>query len=170
MDSFTRLNTQGPFIGVFITFLSFLLNSCPWDLCKTVVDILEVPLKLTLYHFKHVNWRRLRKNNSLQECIPVGCVPPAVIAVFPAKYAPCHAHIPATHAPCHAFPLPHMPPMHTPLHHHTCPLPCMPPPCHISPHHACPLPHMTPDMHAPLMNRMTDRCKNITLPQLRCPR
>ena len=78
-----------------------------------------------------------------QECIPVGCVPPASVAASPARTPP------ARHAP------PHMPPLchaHHPLHH-TCPspLPCIPPFA----------------THALPVNRMTDRCKNITLPQLR---
>ena len=68
---------------------------------------------------------------------------------------------------------------------HTCPLPCTPStmhaPCHAHPLcHTCPpLPLTPPTMHAPLpctsphhtcppppMNRITDRCKNITFPQL----
>ena len=79
-------------------------------------------------------------------------------------HVPRHAHLP----PGHACPPPHMPP------------PCMPP------HHACPPWHAcSPTMHAPLamhtprtctppgharpalpVNRMTNRCKNITLPQI----
>ena len=93
---------------------------------------------------------------------------------------------PATDAPpSHTPPWPHTPPlpcmpsfaMHTPLPwiplHHACrpsphpPLPCMPP------HHACPLCHTCPlhhahspsPMHAPHVNRMTDACEYITLPQ-----
>ena len=73
-----------------------------------------------------------------QECIPVGCVPPAHWPYFivsagggeacipchawpPATYAPCHAHPPATHAPLPCTPpATHGPPaMHTPCH--TCP-------------------------------------------------
>ena len=107
-----------------------------------------------------------------QECIPVGYVPSAAVAVTPATQAPCHAHPPphmpppTMHAPCHACPhpchacphpcqacpppLPSIPPCHT------CPLPCMPP-CHTcpshhtpSPNHACPLPCYTcpPPHHA----------------------
>ena len=68
-----------------------------------------------------------------QECIPVGCVPPAAIAVSPATHAPCHACSPATYSPptMHA-PLPCMSPCHA------CPLPWMPP-CD-----SLPLPHMSP--------------------------
>ena len=44
-----------------------------------------------------------------QECIPVGCVPSAAVAVSPAMHAPRHvtphhACTPATHTPCHACP------------------------------------------------------------------
>ena len=28
--------------------------------------------------------------NDKQECIPVGCVPPAAVAVSPAMHTPCH--------------------------------------------------------------------------------
>ena len=80
-----------------------------------------------------------------QECIPVGCVPPA--------HWP-YLVVSAMHAPCHTCP----PAMHAPL------LPCMPPP-----HHACPLPRMPPAMHAPLWTEfLTHASENITLPQLRC--
>ena len=66
-----------------------------------------------------------------QECIPVGCVPSAAVAVSPAT----HYHSPPA-PPC---PLPRRPPAtHAPLPH--IPLPCMPPrhtcpPCHA--HSAC---------------------------------
>ena len=66
--------------------------------------------------------------------------------------------------PCHLFP------------YHACPSPCMPPPCmppctpchapamhvpcHACPHYTCPLHACSP------VNRLTDRCKNITFPQL----
>ena len=115
-----------------------------------------------------------------QECIPVGCVPPAhwPYLVVSAMHAPLQCMPPALHAPHHACP----PAMYAP--HHACPLPCMPPathtPCHASipchpwpppptpPCHACPLPHMPPPaMHAPLpcmppplwTEWLTDRCK-----------
>ena len=78
------------------------------------------------------------KNHEQQECIPVGCVPPAHWPYLVISHA--------------CPPQPHTPPatMHTP------PWPCMPPY-----NHACP-PTTT---HAPPVNRMTNRCKNITLPQ-----
>ena len=56
---------------------------------------------------------------------------------------PRHTRPPAMHAPV----------TYTPATH--APLPCMPP-CHAHPS----------VMHAPPMNRITDRCKNITFPQL----
>ena len=88
---------------------------------------------------------------------PLPCMPPRHTPLLPCM------------PPCHACPPPHMPPLpHTPL-------PCMPPTMHAPlPCPSChaPLPHMPP-CHArlptthtsPLVNRMTDRCKNITLPQ-----
>ena len=73
-----------------------------------------------------------------QECIPVGCVPSAAVAISPATYA---------------WPLPCMPP-----------LPYMPPaipaPCGTHP-----LPRMPP-CHAHPQRGQTDTCKNITFPQL----
>ena len=103
-------------------------------------------------------WYRLNWDKQ-QECIPIGCVLYATVAVSPATHAfphlprmpPSHACLlphthPATHTLCHAclpatHPLPckHPPPPHMPL------LPCMPP---------------------PPVNRITDRCKNITFTQL----
>ena len=70
-----------------------------------------------------------------QECIPVGCVPPAAIAIFPATHTPCHTCSPAMHAPHHTCPLPCMPlpctppAMHMPPPCMPIPLPCMPPHC-----------------------------------------
>ena len=63
-----------------------------------------------------------------QECIPVGCVPSAAVAISPAMKCP-----PAMHAPCYPCP----PPPHMPS------LPCTSP-CYPCPHHACPLPSMSP--------------------------
>ena len=105
-----------------------------------------------IHRYVHHSVDRLNKIIFLkQECIPVGCVPSAAMAVSPATHAPCHAHPPTIHTPHLACPLPHMPPYHTfPL---PCmppamdnPLPCMPPPCHA---HTLPLPHIPPAMHAP---------------------
>ena len=100
--------------------------------------------------------------------MPVGCVPSTSVAVSPACMPPCHAHPPATHTtPCHACPLP----MYTPTLCHAHPLHYAYHLCHACPH---PLPH-TPlfAMHIPLchtcppVNRITDRCKNITFLQFR---
>ena len=74
-----------------------------------------------------------------KECIPVGCVPPAAMVISPAT--------------------------------HTSPLPCMPPAMHAAP----PTMQTPPAMHAspcharppPPVNRITDACEHITLPQLR---
>ena len=71
-----------------------------------------------------------------QECIPVGCVPPASVAISPAM------HTPTMHAPCHTPPAMHVLTMHVPLA--TPPLLCMPPS-----HHAPPC-------------RQTNTCENIT--------
>ena len=89
---------------------------------------------------------------SKQECIPVGCIPSAAVAVSPAMYAPPHMP-PAMHAtcyacsPCHACSPPaHAPPAtHAPCH--ACPLLCMAP-CHIHP-----LPCMHPATHTPPLPR-----------------
>ena len=121
-----------------------------------------------------------------QECIPVGYVPSAAVAVTPAMQAPCHAHPPphmpppTMHAPCHACPpalhTPHPCQAYPPATHapsHAC-LPCHTCPSHHTPtpNHACPLPCYTcPPYYAlPPVNRITDVCENITLPQLCCGR
>ena len=69
----------------------------------------------------------------LQECIPVGCVPPAAVAVSPATHAPPPPH--------HARPWPHMTPCYAhPLSH------AYPPVTHAPPlSHAC-----SPTTHPPL--------------------
>ena len=79
--------------------------------------------------------------NTEQECIPVGCVLLAQVAIPSGMHAPptthvplCHAHPSVTHIPATHAPLPHMPPYHA----H--------PPCHMcTPWHACCL-----AMHTPL--------------------
>ena len=113
-----------------------------------------------------------------QECIPVGCVPSAAVAVSPATPPhhvcplplPCMPLLPCTTPPRHTSPdthalLPCTPPaMHTPTTHalHHAWIPAMHASCH-----ACPLPH-TPSHHTclPPVDRMTDACENITFPQL----
>ena len=83
-------------------------------------------------------------NMKEQEYIPVGCVPPASVATSPASMPP------TMHAPCHT------PPPCTPR------LPCMPPATHGPPLWMPPATQPPPPV-----NRITDRCKNITFPQLR---
>ena len=77
-----------------------------------------------------------------QECIPVGCVPSAAVAVSPTMHAPLpHTHPPATHAP--------PPAMHAP--YQACPT-AMHAPCYVPPamHAPQPCTPPAPCMHAPL--------------------
>ena len=112
--------------------------------------------------------RQVSGSQRQQECILVGCILPAAIAVFPATHTPsCHTCPSATHAPpsCHACPLPRSPPtMHVPGYTHLALLhtPCYA--CHPATHapspcHACP---------PPWTEFLTKACENITLPQPRC--
>ena len=80
-------------------------------------------------------------------------------------------HTPLPCTPCHASPLPcHA----SPLPCHVSPLPCHAPPAtHSLPHtpcHTSPIPPHDPPLPAMLdplpVNRITDRCKNFTFPQL----
>ena len=85
----------------------------------------------------------------------VGCAcPSAMDAPLPCT--------PATYTrPCHKCLLPCIP---LTMHTH---LPCMPPAIHAT-WHTCPLTMHAPSCHAGTpVNKMTDRCKNISLPQLR---
>ena len=83
---------------------------------------------------KNVTFVRGCINFSLiQECIPVGFVPPTAVAVSPATHAPA-MHAPTMHTPGHAHP------------HHACPCHTRPLPCMLV-HHTCPHP----------VNRITDR-------------
>ena len=105
------------------------------------------------------------------------CTPPSMHALLPCTL--CHTCHPAMHAlhamdaPYHAcLPWPCMPPaIHIPLH--TCTPAMHAPTMHVYHGHACPLPCMPPTTHLPTilaklpMNRITDRCKNITFLQLR---
>ena len=110
-----------------------------------------------------------------------------------AMHASHHAHNPFamhtplrhTHPPSLCMPpppSPHTPPSPCTLLHHACPpLPCTPPQSnhacplsgatmHPSPrsNHPCPPPEAT--THAPPVNRITDRCKNITFANYVCGR
>ena len=71
----------------------------------------------------------------------------------------CHAHPLTTHVPCHTCPPPSMP---TAMCASTMYAPCdAHPPCHT----CLPTTHTPCYAHSPV-NRITDRCKNITFPQL----
>ena len=110
-----------------------------------------------------------------QECISVGFVPPAhwpFLVVFYTRPSATMHPLATTHTPqqprmppstTHAPQQPHMPPSN-----HTCPLATT---------HAPQQPHMPPaTMHAPSnhahppVNRITDRCKNITFANYVCGR
>ena len=97
--------------------------------------------------------RKVKKTMLEQECIPVGSVPSAAVAVSPTTHTPCHAQPPSPHMP----PLPRTSPFAT----HAPPLPHMPHLCHAHPLPQYPLPCMPPPV-----DRMTDACENITFPQL----
>ena len=128
-----------------------------------------------IHRYVHHSIDRLNKIIFLkQECIPVGCVPSAAVAVSPAMHAPMPCmtpsplpHIPPAthspcHAPCHAFPLPWTPlcHAHTPAMH--APMPCTPLALpHIPPAMDTPLPcmppcHTCPPLHIP-HNGQNDR-------------
>ena len=79
---------------------------------------------------------------TLVKHIPVGCVPPAAVAVSPAMHAPHHAHPPCAHAPLSCTPLL---PCITCHHAHAHPLTMLK--CHAhTPYHAC---IACPPCHAP---------------------
>ena len=110
----------------------------------------------------------------------------------PAHTPPAHTHSPKSHTPLITHPH-HSPWSHTPIPNcmlryvppaqlhagiHTHPLPhCMlgythPVPLHVGIQTPCPIgcwdTHLLPHCmlgYTPLVNRMTDRCKNITFPQ-----
>ena len=136
---------------------------------------------------------RMRTACSMTGRISAGCIPRMTPLFATPPLSPhmpnlCHACPPfATHAPlCHACPpLPHMPPLcHTCPPHHACP----------PSNHACPpgatthtpqeqprmppratmhTPHLHPPgatTHGPPVNRITDRCKNITFANYVCGR
>ena len=130
--------------------------------------------KLYEFYYRHViifNDVHKRRKSAQQECILVGCVPSAAVAVSPATHT--HPTLPrmrlqtCTH-PCHACPpttptaVP--PVMPTAMHaaYHTCPPP------HTSP----PATRPSPATHVPChvwpqwTEWLTDTCKNITFPQL----
>ena len=97
--------------------------------------IVDSPPEICLIN---ISVRKHIRKQKQQECIPVGCVPPAAIDVFPATYAPHATHAPLPHMPhCHACSChTHLPAMHAPTTH--VPPPWTPWPCTSS------LPHMPP--------------------------
>ena len=127
-----------------------------WLLQWTVHILLECIL---VFHFHAVFGKNLAK----QECIPVGCILPTVIVIFPATHTPqppcmpptTHAP-PAMHAPCHTCPPYHACPQQACPPCHTCP-----PATHAPPHHVCPSPNHA---HFPWTEFLTHACENITLP------
>ena len=113
-------------------------------LCTNSINFTNSPMQtVTVRDFRRIRTRNKETTKLKQECIPVGCVPSAAVAVSPATHTPCYACPSATPPPmphmrpCHAHPLPHTPAMHVP-----------------------------PAMRALPVNRITDKCKNITFPQL----
>ena len=67
-----------------------------YDIFTTLQEIYgKVSLKFP------VTWAQILSHYLKQECIPVGCVPPAAVAISPAMHAPLphRACSPATHAP-----------------------------------------------------------------------
>ena len=93
--------------------------------------------------------------NTEQECVPVGCVLLAQVAIPSGMPPPPHhtcSPLPCTLL-CHTNPC------------HTSPLPCTSP-CHMcTPWHACCLAvHTTPPCHACPPRGQTGVCENITLP------
>ena len=101
----------------------------------------------------HTDQKRERKDQR-QECIPVGCVPPAHWSYLRISSYPTHTPPPPTPIPGAT--------MHPPRSNHASPpeQPCTPPP-RATTHAPPPEQPRTP----PSVNRMTNRCKNITLPQ-----
>ena len=89
-----------------------------------------------------------------QECIPVGCIPPAAVAIRGGSPpgTPLEQIPPRTRHP--PFPADQAPPWDQ-----------APPPRADTP-----TPPPGPGTSPPPVNRITDACKNITLPQLRCGR
>ena len=147
-----------------VNFCVYLCTSYSWVLKKL---ILKYPV------FKcHIKIK--------QECIPAGCVPPAHWPYLVVSHA-CPPQ-----ATMHPPEQPRMPPLEQPhmppWSNHACPpreQPCMPPRAtrHAPPEQPCMPPgattHAPPPQQPrtpPPVNRMTNRCKNITLPQLRCGR
>ena len=113
-------------------------------------------------HFPKPAWK--------QECIPVGCVPPArnhTVGGLPDRDPPGQKPPPKQRPPWTETPLDRDPPRQRPSldrdpqdRDPLRPLWTETPPWTEPP----------PGQRPPYRNRITDRCKNITLPQLRCGR
>ena len=124
---------------------------------------------------------RERQSSKKQECIPVGCVPPAAVDITGGLHAPPGADPPGRHPPPEQAPprpdppqlppwmwawtrSPSTPPLDVGLGLETCKA------CHAG----IPPPLETwckacwDTTTPPPVNRITDACENITLPQLRC--
>ena len=110
----------------------------------------------------------IRKHKTEQECIPVGCVPPSAVAVGGVCLSACwdpHLGVGLETNPPRCGPGDPPPQGQTPQlgpgdlqgmlgYHH--------PPWRPATRHA--------GIPSPPANRITDTCKNITLPKLRCGR
>ena len=84
---------------------------------------------------KHTIWQDFCRKLHEQECIPVGCIPPAAVAIWGGLHqAPPRTDTPQSRHPQTRYPLPEQTPN-------------------------------PPGTRHPPVNRMTNRCKNITLPQ-----
>ena len=100
-----------------------------------------------------------------EECIPVGCVPPTHRPYLVVSHAcpPTTTHAPHNHT-CSPTTMHTQPTTTHASQPCTPPQPCMPTPATM--HTPLTTMHAPPRNHAhPPMNRMTNRCKNITLPQ-----
>ena len=92
---------------------------------------------------------QLQTEFNKQECIPVGCVPFAAVAISPATKCP-----PAMHAPCYPCPP-----------HHTCPhCHARPPAMHAPLPSMSPLPGTPPATHAPLPYMPPSPARHTPLP------
>ena len=129
---------------------------------------MEQPLQTRMHSSRMRTARSLTVCRSRSICPGGGVVR---VTHAPPCMPPCHTHTQAHSQPCVSpTPLPCMPPMHTPTVHaspatHTTQATHTPTPSHARP----------PAMHAPShtrppVDRITDACENITLPQLRCGR
>ena len=126
---------------------------CLISFCLHRFDFLPLeilPIKLLSPALQHWKYLSLLKIHLIQECIPVGCVPPAHWPYLIASAPPqtCHVCSPTCHAcppATRTSPLPHPPPSTM----HAQPLP------YTLPCHACPPCHAHPPLCMPPL--WTDR-------------